>query len=41
MALVPLNQPIDLKHNNHTQMKTLELCMLKRVDSKLNPKIYN
>lgn len=41
MILIPLTQPNDLKHNDHTQMKTLELCMLKRVDSKLNQKMYN
>lgn len=41
MVLDLLTQPNDLKHNDHTQIKTIELRMLKQMDSKLNPNIYN
>lgn len=41
MDLVLLTQQIGFKHNDHTQMQTLDLCMLKWMDSKLNPKMYN
>ena len=41
MIIVPLTQPIDLIHNDHTQIQKIELCMLKWMDSELNPKMSN
>lgn len=41
MILVPLTQAVDIKHNDHTQIQTIELCMLKWMDSKLDPKMLN